>query len=84
MGRKKGVVTESLTLRLEADLVATFRELAARRTLEAGGAASVTAQDVMREWLRTHPAYRERVAAEDAPEGTRNGVREALGLGRRG
>lgn len=56
MARKKGIATEALTIRLESDMVAVFRELAAEQTLANGGKASITTQDVMREWLRQHPA----------------------------
>ena len=69
MGRKKGVSTEPLTIRLESDVVAVFRELAARRTLENGGAVGVTAQDVMRDWLNQHPACKGLSRAREGSKG---------------
>ena len=48
--------TEPITLRLEGDLLAAYRSLAAKVTIQQGGGSSLTAQDLMRDWLHRNPA----------------------------
>jgi hypothetical protein len=50
--------TEALTLRLNGDLIVAYRSLAAQTTLQQGSGSTVTAQDLMRDWLGRNPALK--------------------------
>jgi hypothetical protein len=43
---------------LNGDLIVAYRSLAAQTTLQQGSGSTVTAQDLMRDWLGRNPALK--------------------------